>query len=539
MKHKTISHHITLLATVWLTISVAVAGVSIVAITGLASSVGSLAQSSLPALGQLAAVEQPLFELRKSIVLAASAKDADEARSYERDVTTAIEGVRRTEAEYNKLPAASSDRALARNFENLLDTLSASAVEIGQLSRQGKKDEALNALNTRFSPAFDSAMDAERHCSSLRLAGASQLAASAGSLAQSSLIAVWSVFGIAATFGVFLCLYSKRRITRDLTAIVSTFEENAGRLTSSVSQVSSSGHALSNGASQQAASIEEISSSAEEMNAMTLRNSENAARASSMMADTSNQIGRSNIALKDMIASMEAIQQSSEKVARINRTIDEIAFQTNILALNAAVEAARAGDAGMGFAVVADEVRNLAQRSAVAAKDTALLIEEAIENTRKGSRNLDQVASVIKAITEGAGQVGHLLREVKEASSQQAQGIAQISQAILHVNKITQQSAAGAQESAAASEDLSEQARSIQRGIHSLQALAGFAKSKASEALLSAQPVAMFPKEATASAEQFKKTEPVYAFARPGLIDAEDFLPMDSDAAHAQTFKDF
>ena len=321
----------------------------------------------------------------------------------------------------------------------------------------------------------------------------------------------------------------RREITRDLTAIVSTFEETPGRLTSSVSQVSSSGHALSNGASQQAASIEEISSSAEEMNAMTLRNSENAARASSMMADTSNQIGRSNIALKDMIASMEAIQQSSEKVARINRTIDEIAFQTNILALNAAVEAARAGDAGMGFAVVADEVRNLAQRSALAAKDTALLIEEAIENTRQGSRNLDQVASVIKAITEGAGQVGHLLREVKEASSQQAQGIAQISQAILHVNKITQQSAAGAQESAAASEDLSEQARSIQRGINSLQALAGFAKSKASEAVLSAQPVAMFPKEMTASAEQFKKTEPVYAFARPGLIDAEDFLPMDSE----------
>ena len=102
----------------------------------------------------------------------------------------------------------SSDRELTRNFENLLDALSASAVEIAQLSRQGKKDEALNALNTRFSAAFDSAMDAERHCSSLRLAGASQLAASAGSLAQSSLIAVWTVFGIAATFGVFLCLYS-------------------------------------------------------------------------------------------------------------------------------------------------------------------------------------------------------------------------------------------------------------------------------------------------------------------------------------------
>src|SRR5207302_3298086 len=111
-------------------------------------------------------------------------------------------------------------------------------------------------------------------------------------------------------------------------------------------------------------------------------------------------VQESNNALGDMVASMHSIQESSQKVAKIIKTIDEIAFQTNILALNAAVEAARAGEAGMGFAVVADEVRNLAQRSATAAKDTAALIEESIEKARSGNAKVEQVAGSISAITE-------------------------------------------------------------------------------------------------------------------------------------------
>src|SRR5476649_2596953 len=132
---------------------------------------------------------------------------------------------------------------------------------------------------------------------------------------------------------------------------------------------------------------------------MTRQNSENAAQAAVLAADVAQQMTDSNTALGEMVTSMIEIEASSAKVAKIIKTIDEIAFQTNILALNAAVEAARAGEAGMGFAVVADEVRNLAQRSAQAAKDTAELIEESIARSQEGATTVEEVAKAIGSIT--------------------------------------------------------------------------------------------------------------------------------------------
>lgn len=551
MTNRTIAQHFTLAAVILAAVTGVLAILSVLAITTLTGSADSLADRSLPALGQLSRIDQPLGDLRRLVVLQSSAKDADEAHSYESDINAAIEAIRRQESAYEKLPPEAQDRALNRSFESALDPLSAAVAEVSDLTRQGKRDDALSAFHKDFVPALDTVADLERRRTKEQLASASQLAHGADQFAQSSLVAVWSATGAALVLIVLVSLYSRRKVSRELRNIVGRFEDNAGRLTACVSQVSSSSHALSNGSSQQAASMEEISSSVEQMNAMTLRNSENAARASSMMTDTAGQISRSNIALKDMIVSMDAIKASSEKVAKINRTIDEIAFQTNILALNAAVEAARAGDAGMGFAVVADEVRNLAQRSAVAAKDTALLIEEAIENTQKGSHKLDQVASVIKAITEGAGQVNHLLEEVKDASSQQAQGVAQISQAILHVNKITQQTAAGAEESAAASEELSQQSLYIQKAIQSLQALAGFASSQVAntqgtethgskiQRIATSQP-ALFAKEAVTKVDLVRKAGAAHSPSPVDSPDLEDFIPMDkADGVQSHTFSSF
>jgi methyl-accepting chemotaxis protein/methyl-accepting chemotaxis protein-1 (serine sensor receptor) len=174
-----------------------------------------------------------------------------------------------------------------------------------------------------------------------------------------------------------------------------------------------------------------------------------------------------------MITSMTAIQESSRQVAKIIKTIDEIAFQTNILALNAAVEAARAGEAGMGFAVVADEVRNLAQRSAQAARDTAGMIDQSIARTEAGSEKVTQVAHAIGAITESVTQVKGLVDEVSMASRQQSQGIDQVSQAIAQMEKVTQNTAATAEESAAASEELSAVADSATDVVSRLESLVG------------------------------------------------------------------
>jgi methyl-accepting chemotaxis protein/methyl-accepting chemotaxis protein-1 (serine sensor receptor) len=170
---------------------------------------------------------------------------------------------------------------------------------------------------------------------------------------------------------------------------------------------------------------------------------------------------------------MNEIRGSSEKISKIIHVIDEIAFQTNILALNAAVEAARAGEAGMGFAVVADEVRNLAHRSAQAAKDTAVLIEESIARSGEGGRKLDQVASSILQITGSSSQVKTLIDEVDVGSHEQSRGIEQISTAVNQMEQVTQRSAANAQQSAAASEELAAQAHSLYAIVERLRALVG------------------------------------------------------------------
>jgi methyl-accepting chemotaxis protein len=191
------------------------------------------------------------------------------------------------------------------------------------------------------------------------------------------------------------------------------------------------------------------------------------------MAQTEKLVTEANTALAAMATSMSAILESSGQVGRIIKTIDEIAFQTNILALNAAVEAARAGEAGLGFAVVADEVRAFAQRAAQAARDTAGLIEESARRATEGHQRTDAVSRVITSITDSTTRVKTLIDDVSAASRQQSQGLQRIAQAIAEMEKVTQNNAASAEEAAAASEELRANADNARSAVKDLVELVG------------------------------------------------------------------
>jgi methyl-accepting chemotaxis protein/methyl-accepting chemotaxis protein-1 (serine sensor receptor) len=234
---------------------------------------------------------------------------------------------------------------------------------------------------------------------------------------------------------------------------------------------------MSQGAAEQAASLEETSASMEEIAAMTRTNADNSQQAAALMAEAARVLDQSNQSLADMVGAMNSIKESSNRVSKIIKTIDEIAFQTNILALNAAVEAARAGEAGMGFAVVADEVRSLAQRSAQAARDTTALIEGAIASSSEGSQRVAQAAESFAAITERVTEVKRLVDSVSVASGQQAHGIEQVLQGIRQMEKVTQTTAATAEESAAASDQLNAQAGVTMRLVERLEVMVGHDES--------------------------------------------------------------
>jgi methyl-accepting chemotaxis protein/methyl-accepting chemotaxis protein-1 (serine sensor receptor) len=285
----------------------------------------------------------------------------------------------------------------------------------------------------------------------------------------------WTMLAIviAALMVGALVVYAVLGITKSLRTTATDLRDGSEQVASAASQVATSAQALSQGSSEQAASLEETSASMEEMASMTRKNADNSQQAAELMAEVDAQVSGSNAALGAMVQSMAAIADSSNRVSKIIKTIDEIAFQTNILALNAAVEAARAGEAGMGFAVVADEVRNLAQRSAQAAKDTAGLIEESIARSGEGSQKVEQVSAAIQSITGSVSKVKALVDEVSVASRQQSQGIDQVSQAIAQMEKVTQSTAATAEESAAASEELNAQAETSMGIVNQLQAMVG------------------------------------------------------------------
>jgi methyl-accepting chemotaxis protein len=353
--------------------------------------------------------------------------------------------------------------------------------EVVRLIRAGKSQEAVAYVVAETNPLVERSERAAATLATLQRTLMTQADAASSR-------AYFVVFGgLAGLFALGLAVGAAgvlivRSICGTLRSTAARLREGSEQVVSAAGQVATSAQSLSQGTTEQAASIEETSASMEEMASMTRKNAENADQASRLMATVSQQVERSNHVLGELVGAMSGIKESSAKVSKIIKTIDEIAFQTNILALNAAVEAARAGEAGMGFAVVADEVRNLAQRAARAARDTAGLLEESGANAERGSAKVTEVAAAITEFTASVATVKGIADEVSGASREQTQGIDQVAQAMGQMDKVTQTAAATAEESAAAAEQLNAQAETSMQVVFELEAIVGGTAGAASGA---------------------------------------------------------
>ena len=257
---------------------------------------------------------------------------------------------------------------------------------------------------------------------------------------------------------------SLQKLSADLNVMMGEIQIAGNEISSASGEIADSSQALSQGATESAASLEEVSASLNQTSSQTSLNAENATQANSLSTETKLAAEKGSAQMQEMVAAMAGINEEGQKISKIIKTIDEIAFQTNLLALNAAVEAARAGQHGKGFAVVAEEVRNLAARSAKAAAETSELIEGSVEKTANGTAIANQTAAALDEIVSGVSKVTDLVAEIAAASNEQAQGIAEINVGVTQIDTVTQQNTASAEESAAAAEELSAQAAQL-RGM--------------------------------------------------------------------------
>ena len=253
-------------------------------------------------------------------------------------------------------------------------------------------------------------------------------------------------------------LLALRYIRDNLSRTIIQVDQAAEQVQSGSQQVASGAQALSQGATEQASSIEELVATLTELSERIRLNAEDAGIASKMSGEAGAGVMECNQHMQDLMSAMNEINETSTEIAKIIKTIDDIAFQTNILALNAAVEAARAGAAGKGFAVVADEVRNLAAKSAEAAKNTTVLIESSVAAVENGTKLTNATATSLNDVVVKAGTVDQKIRNIASASEEQAIAVSQITQGVDQISAVVQTNSATAQQSAAASEELSGQA---------------------------------------------------------------------------------
>jgi methyl-accepting chemotaxis protein len=408
------------------------------------------------------------------------ATDSEDMKKIEKMASEATENLNKAYEEYEKTVTTDEAKKMLEEIQPVRNAYRDVRKGVYDLSKQGKKKEALEAYYDKLTPAYQKYADAAQEITDYTKNAGIQVGNEITGSVSKANFGIRAGIGLAILVSITLSFVIVRAINKALRNVTSSLSAASERVASASSQVSGSSQSLAQGASTQAAALEETSSSLAEMSSLTRKNADTAQQASSLSADAKKSADSGNLAMNRMSSAINEIQKSADETAKIIKVIDEIAFQTNLLALNAAVEAARAGEAGKGFAVVAEEVRNLAMRSAEAAKNTSSLIEGSVNSARNGVAISSEVAKMLEEITTAANKVNSLVREIAEASKTQSMGIDQVSTAVGQMDKITQSNAANAEESASASQELTSQAQHMKAIVDDLLTLVEGAHSSSS-----------------------------------------------------------
>jgi len=328
--------------------------------------------------------------------------------------------------------------------------------------------------------------------------------------------------------------------------IIDGMTEGMAQVNDAAGQVSTASQQLAEGASEQASSLEETSSALEEMAAMTRTNAENSQQAKELSGKAREGADHGGVIVGQLNEATQGISDASNQISKIIKVIEEIAFQTNLLALNAAVEAARAGEHGKGFAVVAEEVRNLAQRSAGAAKEINDLIANSTKRSQEGVKISGEVGTALEAIVGDVKSVSELITGIAQASKEQAQGVDQVNTAVAQMDKVTQQNASGAEESASAAEQLSAQAAATNALVDDLIVLVRGANQGRGSPASTTPGAGSRPKAKPSNIKvahlhnkphQEPETEPVAATADTSKgASSEDFMSLDDKSKDLNEF---
>lgn len=396
--------------------------------------------------------------------------DAEEIKSQVEGMRKSVDKYKEADKAYQAVPFVEGEQALYEAQDAAWKVLSDTMLQIGTIL------ESKELGNRTKYEKLDKGLDGQRKAHADKIAilvefqikQAAKWSAMAESSATSSRNLSLALVSCGALLSLLIGFFFSNSLASSLRSVGQELDSAAKSTGSASRQLSGAAQQLSTGASQGAASLEETVASLEELGSIVKLNTDNAKEVATLSQASRKSAEEGEVEIKKLITSVSDVAKSSKEISEIINVIDDIAFQTNLLALNAAVEAARAGEQGKGFAVVAEAVRNLAQRSAVAAKDITKLIKESVEKTEAGVKIADQSGLLLKEIVTSVKKVADLNGEISTASEQQSAGLAQISKAMSQLDQVTQNNAATSEEAAASAEELSTQAMALQDQVSSL-----------------------------------------------------------------------